>query len=91
VVTLNGQPVTAGTVVFTDLYSGAVSSTPIQPDGTYSLNGLTASVYLVTVLNPQAPLAGPIPDRYASTASSGLEVNTQSATSTVTYNIDLTP
>jgi hypothetical protein len=64
IVTLNGVRVTAGTVVFTDTATGATSSGTIQPDGSYTVNGLSQSSYYVSVLNPQAPQPGPIPAAY---------------------------
>jgi hypothetical protein len=105
-VTLNGQPVTGGTIYFTRYETGTtynpdgsvaqtfvtpfITSATIASDGTYSTSLGESYVYTVTLTNPQAPQSGMIPARYAS--DTGLSYNVYpNNDGSYTYNVNLAP
>lgn len=62
-VTIDGAPLTTGTVVFYPTGEGAAAYGSIQPDGTYKLDtgasgGLVAGDYVVTVVATTKPQPG---------------------------------
>jgi hypothetical protein len=100
-VTFQGQPVTEGTVQFTDAKTGRGTEVELGPDGTYQAM-LPAGAYTVLVLPPLLMVeskSGPpdprfkkvknIPDKYRSTQTSGLTAAV-SADKTV-HDFDLKP
>jgi hypothetical protein len=101
-VTVGGQPVTGGTVVFTDIYTNTTYAGTIDSDGSYKVTAMPQSDFVVSLFNPAAPLPGQIPARYASTSNGLPQVETNiygdvvsgddgKAYDVVTDNIDLQP
>jgi hypothetical protein len=105
-VTLNGAPVPGGTIYFTyidkayaynpdgsvasELDIPEVTSATIASDGTYSVDLKESYTYTITLTNPQAPLSGPIPDRYAQ--DTGLRYTVlPDINGNYTCNVGLTP
>jgi hypothetical protein len=90
-VTLDGEPVPGGTVIFTDPPNADVRSTVIK-DGTYSLQLLQGYTYTVTLTNATAPAPGVIPDRYAQDTGLTYSVPiTNKLDRPFPFNIDLKP
>ena len=83
-VTFQGRPVAEGTVQFNDAKTGRGDEAPLGPDGSYTAT-LPAGTYAVVILPPMLPGESPhgppdprfkkvanIPEKYRSTATSGL-------------------
>jgi hypothetical protein len=97
-VTVADAPVPGGTVYFTDFGdNNDIRSANILSDGTYAVTKLLQGhTYTITLTNPEAPLPGVIPERYADPNKSGLSYTTPSnAKSSVsegyTHDIPLSP
>jgi hypothetical protein len=105
-VTVNGVPVSGGTIYFTRIDKAytynpdgsvaheydtpEVTSATIASDGTYSTTLGESYTYVVTLTNPQAPLSGPIPARYAQDTGLSYTVYANPDGS-YTYNVALAP
>jgi hypothetical protein len=100
-VTFRGEPVTEGTVQFNDEKTGRGTEVELGPDGAYQA-ALPAGEYKVIILpplrivesqsgppDPQFKKVKNIPEKYRSTATSGLSA-TVSADQTV-HDFDLKP
>ena len=98
-VTLNGKPLTTGTVTFTPTGNGPSATGMIREDGTYELKshddraGALPGSYKVSVsavkINPQGMALSLLPSKYSTGQTSGLTAEVEEK-DTNTVDIELT-
>lgn len=94
-VTLNGVPLTNGSVNFYSSNSGAGALCPLDESGSYRIKYLNApDTYTVTLLGPEqipgqpAPPPSEIPTKYQSSSTSGLTVELKQGRNTFDISLE---